>query len=81
MKGVKNFFGIQLKKKLHDRNIAEDCENDHNKIMTILAISYAFKTFKLIIIIFMVSYFLGMFFYIFSDLTKNLYDVKYHGTG
>ena len=64
-----------------DKSFAEDIENDHNKIMTILAISYAFKTFKLIIIIFMISYFLGIFFYIFSDLTRRLHMVTDSGSG
>ena len=37
--------------------------------MTILMISYFFKTFKLIIVIVTISYFMGMLWYIFCDLT------------
>ena len=44
---------------------------DNNQIMEILYIENAFKTFKLIIIIFMVSYFYGIFFYILCDLQKS----------
>lgn len=38
MKAVKNFYGKQLKKKLEDKEIANDSDNDHNKIVLILAI-------------------------------------------
>ena len=39
--------------------------------MIILMISYFFKTFKLIVIILTVSYFLGMIWWIFCDLTLD----------
>ena len=35
-------------------------------------IGYIFKTLKLVVIIFQVSYFLGIFFYIYCDLTNDL---------
>mgnify|MGYP001042432121 CR=1 FL=1 len=41
--------------------------------MLILMISYFFKTFKLVVIILTVSYFIGIFWYIFCDLTKPTY--------
>lgn len=40
-------------------------------------ISYIFKTFKLVIIIFQVSYFLGIFFYIYSFIAKDVTDLYY----
>ena len=40
--------------------------------MTVLHIVNAFSTFRLVIVILMISYFIGIFFYIFSDLTNNL---------
>ena len=41
--------------------------------MLILMISYFFKTFKLVIIILTVSYFIGIFWFIFCDLTKETF--------
>jgi hypothetical protein len=51
---------------------------DQNKIMTIILFGYLFKTLKLVIVIFMVSYFLGIVFYIFCDITDDLQ--KYSST-
>lgn len=52
---------------------------DQTKIMTVLHIVNAFSTFRLVIVILMVSYFIGIFFYIFSDLTNNLESVQHKG--
>jgi hypothetical protein len=43
--------------------------------MLILMISYFFKTFKLVVIILTVSYFIGIFWYIFCDLPKPNYPM------
>lgn len=43
--------------------------------MLIITIQTLFKTLRLIVIIFMVSYFLGLFFYIFADLTNDIQKV------
>jgi hypothetical protein len=51
--------------------LAENSDLDNNNIMLILMISYFFKTFKLVIIILTVSYFIGISWYIFCDLTKT----------
>lgn len=51
---------------------AEDTLNDHNQIMQIIYIQTGFKTLRLVVIIFMVSYFLGLIFYIFADLTNDI---------
>ena len=39
--------------------------------MQMILLQTVFKTFRLIVIIFMVSYFLGLIFYIFADLTNE----------
>lgn len=49
--------------------LANNSDVDNNNIMLILMISYAFKCFKLIVVILTVSYFMGMFWYIYCDLT------------
>ena len=47
--------------------------------MAVLDIVNAFSTFRLVIVILMVSYFIGIFFYIFCDLTNNLESVQHKG--
>jgi hypothetical protein len=44
--------------------------------MQIIIISYLIKTIKLVILIFLVSYFLGICFYIYCDITRNFDSVK-----
>ena len=46
-----------------------DMYKDKNPINTILIISYIYKTFKAICVISTVTYFIGMGWYIFCDLT------------
>ena len=53
-----------------DPKFADDIEVDNNKIATILMISYIMKCIVMVAILCMVSYFLGMFWYIFCDLTR-----------
>ena len=53
----------------YDPELAKNNEIDNNNIMKILRIGYLFKTFKLVVIILSVSYFIGIFWYIFCDLT------------
>lgn len=61
-----------MKKAVKNPQIANDSLEDHNNIMRILYIQAGFKTFRLIMIIFMITYFIGMLFYIFSDLTNDI---------
>ena len=70
MRQVKVIFQQRLQKLIdEDPELAENCDLDNNNIMLILMISYFFKTFKLIVIIITVSYFKGMIWYIYCDLT------------
>lgn len=46
-------------------------KEDNNKIMDQIKISYVFKVFRLVIILFTISYFIGTLFYVFSNLTKD----------
>ena len=47
----------------------DNMDIDNNNIMSILIISYFFKTFKVIAVVLTMSYFIGMFWYIFCDLS------------
>ena len=77
MKKVKYFFDGRLKSICKDPEMANNINLDNNKIMTIILIGYVFKTLKLVIIIFQVSYFLGIFYYIYCDITNDFsYVVK-----
>jgi hypothetical protein len=45
---------------------------DNNNIMTIIVIGYLFKTFKLILIIFQVAFYIGIVFYIYCDIWSDI---------
>ena len=79
MKHVKHYYGNKLNKIVEDPELAENIFIDQNKIMNIIIISYLIKTIKLVVLIFLVSYFLGICFYIFCDITRNLDSVKASG--
>lgn len=49
--------------------LSEDIINDHNNIETLLYVSYTIKTFKLVIIIINISYFVGMFWLIYCEIS------------
>jgi hypothetical protein len=76
MKHVKRFYGNKLNKVVEDPELAENIDIDQNKIMTIIFISYCFKILRLIILIILVSYFLGIVFYIYCDITRSFESVK-----
>ena len=55
----------------NDPNVGEDTINDHNNIEEIMFTGYTLKTLKLVIIIFNLSYFLGLVWIIFCKLTEK----------
>lgn len=77
---------IQAVKKYNAKKLQQMCENDvelaenknldSNKIKTILIVSYLMKTFKLAMIIFNISYIVGMIWLILCEAHKDYY----HGT-
>ncbi len=52
--------------------LAEDMDQDNNQIENLMIVNYLLKTFKLIIIIINISFFLGMFWLIYCDVTMNI---------
>jgi hypothetical protein len=76
MKHVKRYYNNKLNKVVENPELAENIFIDQNKIMQIIIISYLIKTIKLVILIFLVSYFLGICFYIYCDITRNFDSVK-----
>lgn len=70
MRHIKDLFKARLQRIIDDEpELADNSDLDNNNIMTILMISYFFKTFKLIVVIVTISYFMGMLWYIFCELT------------
>ena len=54
-------------------------EEDHNNIVLLIIFGNCFKMFRLVTLIVMISYFVGIYFYIFCDLTDNLDAVRSKG--
>ena len=79
MAHVKFFYERKLMKVCEDPEMAENILEDQNKIMTIISISYMFKTLKLLIVIFLLSYFLGIIYYIICDFvsTSDKYEKNF----
>ena len=67
--------------------VGEDFNIDHNNIKSLMFIKYVFKLVKLLLIIVNISYFSGMFFLIFCEVTKEWLqtilnkNVDYHFKG
>ena len=73
MRGLHSMFGRRLKYLVKNPRTANDQDNDHNGIMKIIWISIIFKVFRMLVLIAVISYYFGTFFFIFSDLTCNTY--------
>ena len=73
MKMVKSFY-LQRAESIiiNDPDVALDMLLDHNKIHHQIQIKYLFNTFKLICMIFMSSYFLGIIFVIVVKLQNDI---------
>lgn len=50
-------------------NVGEDKDEDHNNIEGLMVTGYILKTLKLVIVILNFSYFLGMIWLIFCEIT------------
>lgn len=79
MKNIKQFMQQKLEKDILDKHIANDMDQDHNNIVLLIVFGNSFKLFRLVILIVMISYFVGIYFYIFCDLTDNLDAVRAQG--
>lgn len=56
----------------NDPIAAEDQDSDQNKIAFLIKTNFFIRIFKLVIIIMNISYFIGFFWYIFCDVTKDV---------
>jgi len=55
-----------------DERLKDDMDEDHNQIENLMIINYMLKTFRLIIIIVNIAFFIGMFWLIYCEVTMNL---------
>jgi len=76
---MKYYQNKEVERICKDEEMSYNIDQDQTKIMTVLDVVNAFSTFRLVIVIFMVSYFIGIFFYIFCDLTSSLESVQHKG--
>jgi len=75
---LKVIFERRLKTAIADPNLRHDQLRDNNNITLQIMISFAFKTFRLIIIMFTISYFIGTLWYIFVWQVATLeYDINH----
>lgn len=72
MSFVDAIYSRRLKAAIRNPDKSDNQEVDYNGIMAQIWIKTIFKTVRLIVIIFMISYYAGMIFYIFCDLTNNI---------
>ena len=52
--------------------LADDMDQDNNQIEFLMMVNYGLKTLKLIILIINISFFLGMFWLIYCDVTQKI---------
>ena len=70
MRQIKQVYQKKLENLiLNDPDMRDNMDIDNNNIMQILVISYLFKVFKVVVVVLTMSYFIGMFWYIFCDLS------------
>jgi hypothetical protein len=69
---VKDQYDKRLNENCKDENIANDMMIDHTQINVLLNIQNGFKTYRLVMIIFGISYFIGIMFYIYADLVNDI---------
>ena len=69
MGNIKDFYNAKIEYIIeNDPELAEDTLNDNNNITWIIHINLCLKICKLGIIILVVSYFVGITFFIYSDI-------------
>jgi hypothetical protein len=75
MDSVKKFQKIIMVRKMKQfPSLKHDIYDDHTKIMLLMYVNYGFKTFRLVIFIFMISYFVGVIIYIWSHIFRDMYS-------
>jgi hypothetical protein len=78
MKELNDYNRARMVKCCQDPLIANDIIEDHSQIMRTLIIIYAFKISKLIMVILFTTYFIGVVFYIYCDITNDDVDAIYN---
>jgi hypothetical protein len=72
MEGVRTVFQKFMKFKVqNDPSIKDNFEIDHNNIELLLKINYGLKTFKLVLQIYNVTFFLAVFWFIYCEVIDD----------
>ena len=61
---------------LKDPRIGEDTLSDHNKILVLLTTGFIMKIILMILVIFNVSFFFGIFFLIIAEVTMTIAEME-----
>ena len=73
MDNIKDSSIEQMEKRIvQDPELGKDKLNDHNKIVFNIYLGNALATIKLVIIIFNISFFMGVFWLVFCDLSRDI---------
>eukprot|EP00347_Sterkiella_histriomuscorum_P018178 403346494 len=78
---VKTYYDGKLNRVLKNASMKHDQLQDNNNIMLQIMINYAFRVFRLVVVIFSISYFIGTLWYIFTwqidDPTDTRPDINF----
>ena len=73
MENIKSYSNERIASIIeNDPELAEDTLHDNNNISLLIRINLYLKIFKLAIIILVVSYFVGITFFIYSDIVEEI---------
>jgi len=82
LNAIKNFLKNRIERKIKENpNIGEDNVIDHNNIDQLMITNYCLKTFKLIVTILNIAYFLAMFWLLFCQVTEDIMEGEGHDVG
>lgn len=80
MKQIKHIYADRIRIMIENEDpLAHNKIEDNTKIETILFISFSMKTFKLVIIITIISYFLGMLWYVLCEIELDFFEDYFEG--
>jgi hypothetical protein len=76
MMEVRQYHRKKILKKCEDPLTANDMDQDHSGTMSKIILFFSFQLMKITLIILMTTYFLGIVFYIYCDITSESYKMN-----
>ena len=74
MAELRRYFQNKIQKKCDDPNTAYDIDQDHSGTMNKIIIFFSFKLVKLTMAFLLTTYYIGIVFYVYCDLTRSQSD-------